>query len=78
MAGTHHRSRRNQAKQRTNRSNKQTEPPDKYKNTKILPGGNPILRKSHTEPIRENRHHETTVKKRKKMGMSRRTKHRLQ
>ena len=55
MAGTHHRSRRNQAKQRNNRSNKQTKPTDKYKNTEIFPGDNSSLCKICAELIRENR-----------------------
>ena len=61
-----------------NRCYQQTKPADDYKNTEIIPRSNTVFRKIHTEIIRKDGQHETTIEKRNKMGMDRGTKHRLQ
>ena len=58
-----------------NGSNKQTKPPYKHKDTKILPEGQPsILQNLYRIYPRK----QTIAEKRNEMGMDRRAKHRLQ
>ena len=78
MAGAHHITRWNQTEQRKNGCNQQIEPTDKHKNPKIIPGSNTIFCEIQTKSIRKDGQNETIVEKRSKMGVDRRTKHRLQ
>ena len=52
-----------------NGRNQQIETPHKHQNTKIIPWRDTIFRKIYTQPLQENRQHETTTHKRNKMGL---------
>ena len=58
--------------------NQQIEPTDKYKNPKIIFGSTTIFCEIDTKSVRKDGQYETTTEKRSKMGVDRRTKHRLQ
>ena len=66
MAWTYDITRRNLTKQRKDRRDKQTRSTNKHQNTKIFARSYTVFCEIHTEPIRENRQHETTTQKRDK------------
>ena len=74
MARTYDITRRNKTKQRKDRRDKQTRTTNKRQNTKIFPRSYTVFCEIHTEPIRENRQHETTTQKRDEMGIDNRSK----